>query len=156
MCVRVFLAWGVDEQSWNVENWIVTVDFASCISGANRNFHQRPDMSCLDYKEPGQSERVGSAVVCPCHWDSVRYVCFIWLGIHLITIWVQIYCHHGCVWRLPASFSCVTTTSKIDSENNVAGRFQSWTYFFFCFASRLLHLMNTDASEQVVWGRWLV
>lgn len=46
------------EQSWIVENWIVTVDFASCIS-ENRDFHQCHYMRSAAYKHPKQSKRMG-------------------------------------------------------------------------------------------------
>lgn len=64
----------VDEQSWNVENWIVTVDFPSYISERKETFHQWHNMRSVDYKHPKQSERMELLPVRPCQQDAVRYI----------------------------------------------------------------------------------
>lgn len=65
---------GVAEQSKNVENWIVTVDFAACTSGRKWTFNNSTiwgpgPVSCTT-KIPG-SLRDGTAAARRPHWDSV-------------------------------------------------------------------------------------
>lgn len=57
---------GVAEQSWNVENWIVTVDFAACISVRKWTFNNSTIWGpgvCL----------VQESSQCLCHWDFFDY-----------------------------------------------------------------------------------
>lgn len=81
---------------------------------------------------------------------------------------IQIRYFCSCEWEfiwLPSEFKYVATEAAFDcSQLHSAARRQPHNRFWkqhtfrswgFCFSFHLLHLMNTDASVQVVWGHRL-
>ncbi len=79
---------GADEQSWNVENWIVTVDFAACISGRKWTFNNStiwgPGLCFVRQR----SQAAGENGIATCWSPSLRFSeeKFFWLSSQLYII----------------------------------------------------------------------